>query len=100
MSIDFIFFFQAEDGIRDRNVTGVQTCALPIWSRVASKWAWAPTRARYTFSSRSTSSKIGCVARARPLGTHRRDCSQLRHGLLSDAELCDVHPLRHMPAKT
>src|SRR5207249_10651797 len=27
----FFFFFQAEDGIRDRNVTGVQTCALPIW---------------------------------------------------------------------
>src|SRR5437868_3766756 len=26
----FAFFFQAEDGIRDRNVTGVQTCALPI----------------------------------------------------------------------
>src|SRR5699024_12161639 len=24
------FFFQAEDGIRDRNVTGVQTCALPM----------------------------------------------------------------------
>src|SRR5699024_11756837 len=24
------YFFQAEDGIRDRNVTGVQTCALPI----------------------------------------------------------------------
>src|SRR5699024_11482742 len=28
----FVFFFQAEDGIRDRNVTGVQTCALPIWA--------------------------------------------------------------------
>src|SRR5699024_11465703 len=26
-----LFFFQAEDGIRDRNVTGVQTCALPIY---------------------------------------------------------------------
>src|SRR5699024_11823738 len=26
----YSFFFQAEDGIRDRNVTGVQTCALPI----------------------------------------------------------------------
>src|SRR2546422_2349296 len=26
----FIFFFQAEDGIRDVAVTGVQTCALPI----------------------------------------------------------------------
>src|SRR2546427_8008104 len=27
---DCIFFFQAEDGIRDLTVTGVQTCALPI----------------------------------------------------------------------
>src|SRR3712207_7069494 len=27
------FFFQAEDGIRDIGVTGVQTCALPIWKR-------------------------------------------------------------------
>src|SRR5260370_26649255 len=26
----FFFFFQAEDGIRDSSVTGVQTCALPI----------------------------------------------------------------------
>src|SRR5271168_3008633 len=26
-----VFFFQAEDGIRGRTVTGVQTCALPIW---------------------------------------------------------------------
>src|SRR5690606_40758218 len=26
-------FFQAEDGIRDFHVTGVQTCALPIWAR-------------------------------------------------------------------
>src|SRR5690348_17433191 len=29
----FFFFFQAEDGIRDGRVTGVQTCALPISSR-------------------------------------------------------------------
>src|SRR5687767_15244788 len=28
--IIFFFFFQAEDGIRDKLVTGVQTCALPI----------------------------------------------------------------------
>src|SRR6266568_6309890 len=27
----FFFFFQAEDGIRDGTVTGVQTCALPIF---------------------------------------------------------------------
>ena len=31
------FFFQAEDGIRDYKVTGVQTCALPIY-RAVSKW--------------------------------------------------------------
>src|SRR5947207_7859305 len=27
----YVFFFQAEDGIRDHCVTGVQTCALPIY---------------------------------------------------------------------
>src|SRR5207249_8485556 len=31
----YFFFFQAEDGIRDRNVTGVQTCALPIFNMLA-----------------------------------------------------------------
>src|SRR5471032_1586502 len=33
LGIEFmlLFFFQAEDCIRDRDVTGVQTCALPIW---------------------------------------------------------------------
>src|SRR2546430_4556069 len=31
-SYTFVFFFQAEDGIRDLTVTGVQTCALPIWA--------------------------------------------------------------------
>src|SRR5690606_41137402 len=29
-----LFFFQAEDGIRDFHVTGVQTCALPIYFRL------------------------------------------------------------------
>src|SRR5256885_8379565 len=29
---DVVFFFQAEDGIRDYKVTGVQTCALPIFA--------------------------------------------------------------------
>src|SRR2546427_8466616 len=33
----FFFFFQAEDGIRDLTVTGVQTCALPIYSALAGK---------------------------------------------------------------
>src|SRR5256885_3861205 len=29
--MNYFFFFQAEDGIRDYKVTGVQTCALPIY---------------------------------------------------------------------
>src|SRR6266498_5305336 len=33
--VGYAFFFQAEDGIRGADVTGVQTCALPIW-------AWSP----------------------------------------------------------
>src|SRR5260370_27517467 len=31
MNVSVVFFFQAEDGIRDSSVTGVQTCALPIY---------------------------------------------------------------------
>src|SRR5699024_7190569 len=38
----FFFFFQAEDGIRDRNVTGVQTCALPIYSLTAALERFGP----------------------------------------------------------
>src|SRR3712207_9542906 len=34
MSDGVVFFFQAEDGIRDIGVTGVQTCALPIFTMV------------------------------------------------------------------
>src|ERR1022692_891232 len=36
----FVFFFQAEDGIRDYKVTGVQTCALPICSRPSECLYW------------------------------------------------------------
>src|SRR5437773_11093968 len=42
----FIFFFQAEDGIRDRDVTGVQTCALPISQRPAAARAGQPSGGR------------------------------------------------------
>src|SRR3712207_7721901 len=37
--IIFFFFFQAEDGIRDIGVTGVQTCALPISQRMVEEYA-------------------------------------------------------------
>src|SRR5690348_18099087 len=40
------FFFQAEDGIRDGRVTGVQTCALPILSGLPSSWRSETSGAR------------------------------------------------------
>src|SRR5688572_33166438 len=38
--IGISFFFQAEDGIRVLTVTGVQTCALPIWNRIRMWMRW------------------------------------------------------------
>ena len=35
-----VFFFQAEDGIRDYDVTGVQTCALPIYKKRTFRALW------------------------------------------------------------
>src|SRR5438034_10472539 len=68
---DVRFFFQAEDGIRDHCVTGVQTCALPI-SRVA-KVTWAEDAACNRQSStspaaRSEERRVGkeCRSRGRP----------------------------------
>src|SRR6266496_4891867 len=44
------FFFQAEDGIRDLYVTGVQTCALPIsvLGTVSARWPGGSRAARHT----------------------------------------------------
>src|SRR5256886_10273871 len=44
------FFFQAEDGIRDLTVTGVQTCALPI--------SWAPTTLAWGYDNRTCGFRI------------------------------------------
>src|SRR5438105_12897371 len=43
---NIVFFFQAEDGIRDPLVTGVQTCALPIWDRRSGRLARGFRRGR------------------------------------------------------
>src|SRR5262249_58555412 len=45
------FFFQAEDGIRDWSVTGVQTCALPIWGTALVDPLTRLPNARYLFVS-------------------------------------------------
>src|SRR5256885_11801381 len=51
------FFFQAEDGIRDYKVTGVQTCALPIWSTAPAPAA--PMTASQ--SRRESESPVPCI---------------------------------------
>src|SRR5690606_40321314 len=53
------FFFQAEDGIRDFHVTGVQTCALPIF----------PLSSQYGESPRPASSMVLSWIRTAPLDT-------------------------------
>src|SRR5947209_20092795 len=58
------FFFQAEDGIRDIGVTGVQTCALPILARSLGSGAGttenpACSRAAATSSTRAGDPEIG-----------------------------------------
>src|SRR3712207_6962326 len=55
LSLFFFFFFQAEDGIRDIGVTGVQTCALPIclrsWLRLAAATRFGSAEGRIAESS-------------------------------------------------
>src|SRR2546430_4831397 len=46
LTVPVVFFFQAEDGIRDLTVTGVQTCALPIWPVRLRTAGWPAARVR------------------------------------------------------
>src|SRR5256885_1851079 len=63
---DFFFFFQAEDGIRDYKVTGVQTCALPI---CASRVMSSPLKRMVPeVGSRNLVSRLKQVVLPAPLG--------------------------------
>src|SRR5689334_23673988 len=80
----FVFVFQAEEGIRDGTVTGVQTCALPIYdvprasasATAAVTAGWVCPRiigpqeqTRSTYWRPSTSNRYGPAARSMNLGT-------------------------------
>src|SRR5207249_9526577 len=67
-------FFQAEDGIRDRNVTGVQTCALPISASTAA----AKTGLEIEFAGRQ--------------GTRRNEIPRAPLATTAVADLCAVAP--------
>src|SRR5689334_23739760 len=56
------FFFQAEDGIRDGTVTGVQTCALPIW--MATLYLQSAAGGLYRGDDLAVAIEVGPVAAA------------------------------------
>src|SRR5439155_18386602 len=67
------FFFQAEDGIRDGHVTGVQTCALPIWRTSSTS-----PRGRRRCSPRPPWRRRRASAARRAASGGRRGCSGRR----------------------
>src|SRR2546421_9252468 len=86
---DVFVFFQAEDGIRDLIVTGVQTCALPILGCVSFKCvilllismcdsfstshsSWPPANATSCFERKSRRTILSLVSRIRKRSEERR----------------------------
>src|SRR5690606_39563982 len=96
----FLFFFQAEDGIRDFHVTGVQTCALPIYPEAGITRKATPActarRARQEYLAfgplirrpppwrtraprkRSEERRVGQACRSWKLPQHVNDSNELR----------------------
>src|SRR2546427_5976311 len=70
MLVYVFFFFQAEDGIRDLTVTGVQTCALPI-SFDPARDLFAILRSRRMAKRSRAGSKASCYSSRS--GGHERD---------------------------
>src|SRR5947209_12458136 len=81
VDVFFLFFFQAEDGIRDIGVTGVQTCALPI------------LRASWPTTTRSASGPAGfnCHASA-PTPAGALNCASASMAACSPSLMTHVWP--------
>src|SRR5262249_58690989 len=62
------FFFQAEDGIRDWSVTGVQTCALPIYYKVPTMGDVPVIDAFFVDTADPVANHIGVKGLAEPPG--------------------------------
>src|SRR2546426_9115388 len=79
VGVSFYFFFQAEDGIRDYKVTGVQTCALPIYERLLHRLlressAFVPKRNDGFFRDRGDLSYTSTLAMRRLRCEQRAAC--------------------------
>src|SRR2546430_8026117 len=72
----FFFFFQAEDGIRDLTVTGVQTCALPISSLIGHPADWRSARSgslRSAPANRTLVARVGSAVQLHRVALPRLD---------------------------
>src|SRR5688572_22177097 len=70
--VDCFFFFQAEDGIRDLTVTGVQTCALPIYTSLEN---------RVVFAEITRDAILEAFSRPRRIDLHLVDAQQARRAV-------------------
>src|SRR2546429_8290788 len=95
VSFCFFFFFQAEDGIRDVAVTGVQTCALPIWTSSGSpascfakacRWGAGALKASAINGESVASTRAGIRHLLKPVWLRRRDGQGCASHLLGLAE--------------
>src|SRR5688572_32234224 len=92
--LHLFFFFQAEDGIRDLTVTGVQTCALPICVRGTNMYGvlntQGQTRALKVYSEWSERIAKGEVPAAPPRPSGDRKSTRLNssHSQISYAVFC------------
>src|SRR6266446_7994691 len=95
----FYFFFQAEDGIRDYKVTGVQTCALPISSApvLPRRWKWPATVAYgptgpSAAPTRSEERRVGKECRSRGSPYHYKKKTRSMHE--GAGQFIPINPLR------
>src|SRR5690606_41537573 len=103
----FIFFFQAEDGIRDFHVTGVQTCALPIWSTLldavqldrvqecgpfegfSDEWPFNTTQQIFGVAVRSEERRVGKECRGRwRKSQHKRKKTTEKYDYEKESNTC------------
>src|SRR2546426_6630717 len=85
----YFFFFQAEDGIRDYKVTGVQTCALPICTtpRMFLRTIGGAKVANEFRQQRSTCGAFGCLRGGR-FGDRKSTRLNSSHLVISYAVFC------------
>src|SRR2546427_8187229 len=101
----FFFFFQAEDGIRDLTVTGVQTCALPIYVLAADARAQLERRGVKVVAPEAVTAAIGHQTPGSPEEAAALVArGQLEGGALYleirrwDADMSPLHPRRILAA--